>query len=360
MNDETTIIEGEIVNEGGDTTALATRPGGSLAARRDMPLERNPAARYIARLNSPASRKTMQGALDKIAGIVSQGKLTALTFPWEKLTYSDAQIIRAALVERYAFSTCNKMLSALRQVVVEAWRLNMVSAEQKERVKAVENVTGQREPAGRSLSQGEITALLADCRKDDGTTGPRDGAIIALLYGCGLRRAEVVALDLENYDPESGALKVLGKRNKQRTVYVRNGAAAALNEWLALRGQDVERTSALFLPVNKGGAIQYQQTITRGARRGQIVPGRLSSQAVYNLCQKRADRASVKSFSPHDFRRTFVGDALDAGADIVTVQKMAGHASPTTTARYDRRDDRAKFEAAGLLHVPWSTRTGAA
>jgi integrase len=62
----------------------------------------------------------------------------------------------------------------------------------------------------------------------------------------------------------------------------------------------------------------------------------MTPQAVLLIVQKRAQQAGVESFSPHDFRRTFCSDLLDAGVDIVTVQKLAGHASPVTTAKYPR------------------------
>ena len=86
----------------------------------------------------------------------------------------------------------------------------------------------------------------------------------------------------------------------------------------------------------------------------------ITPQTAYDVLRRRAAEAGVSSCSPHDLRRTFVSNLLDAGADLVTVQNLAGHASPATTARYDRRGEETKRVAAELLHVPYRPRTAAA
>jgi integrase len=298
------------------------------------PWDRNPAAVYLARL-APGSRRSLREALDTMAGMLTSGRFRdALTVDWSQLRYQHAQALRSLLLERYAAASVNHHLSALRGVLKECWRLGYLDAETYHRVADVENVKGETVPRGRALSAGDLRALFS--LLGDDPAGIRDAGLLAVLYGAGLRRAEVVALDLADYAVEEGALTVrAGKGNKQRIVYATDGAADALAAWLAVRGTDA---GPLFFPVRKGGAIQ---------------PRRLTEQAIYNRLIWLARKAGVKRFSPHDLRRTFVGDLLDAGADISTVQKLAGHASVTTTQRYDRRGEATKKRAAAMLHVPF-------
>jgi site-specific recombinase XerD len=190
--------------------------------------------------------------------------------------------------------------------------------------------------AGRALGMGEIMALVASCA-DGSAQGHRDAAILAVAYACGLRRSEIVNLDLEHFSAGAGVLTVAGKGNKTRTVPIQNGARGALGDWLAVRGSEA---GPLFWHVKKGGAP---------------VNRRLTAQAVYVIFAEHAAAAGVAPFSPHDLRRTFAGDLLDAGADISTVQKMMGHSSVATTAGYDRRGERAKQDAAKKLHFPYQS-----
>src|SRR5450830_1393902 len=93
-----------------------------------LPVERHPAAVYLSSLGS-GSRRTMRQSLGVIAEILSGGRADIRSLAREKLRYQHTQAVRTALAERYAPGTVNKMLAALRAVLLEAWRLGVMSEE---------------------------------------------------------------------------------------------------------------------------------------------------------------------------------------------------------------------------------------
>jgi len=298
--------------------------------------DRNPALVYLASL-APTGRRTTAGRLTMVArdllGIPDPQRV-----PWHQLRYQHVAAIRTQLQEKYSPATVNAVLYAIRGVARAAFNLELMSADDLQRIRDVRPVRGERLPAGRALTLGELSALMDACAKDTGPAGVRDAAIIGLLYCGGLRRAEAAALRLSDYDPTTGELIVLGKGNKQRNIYVDNGAADALADWLAVRGG---LEDPLFLAINKGGRI-----LEKG----------MTDQAIYNLLRKRAREAGVRDCSCHDLRRSYISDLLDAGADIAVVARLAGHSQIQTSARYDRRGEAAKKKAVALLHLPYRRR----
>ncbi len=304
----------------------------------------SPVVVYLASLGSNRSRESQKQRLDKIAHLLTGGSHDAFSFRWEAVTYEVAQAVRTMLSEEVSEKTGNQLapsyvnahLAALRSVLKETWRLGYISEEQRARACDLQPVRGSTLPAGRSLTIGEKTALSGACQADRSPKGARDAALFALGFGCGLRRAELVDLEVGDFSPETGELRVRrGKGRKARVAHVSPGCRGALDEWLGLRG---DAPGPILCPVRKGGAIDVR---------------RMTDHAVFLACRRRAQQAGIKPFSPHDMRRTFIGDLLDAGADISVAQQLAGHASVSTTQKYDRRPEARKRQAADRLHFPW-------
>jgi integrase len=286
--------------------------------------DRNPAVVYLAGLSEGSRRSTAQ-AIRVIAEVL---QLEVELVPWHRLEYQHTQAVRAALADRYAPATANKILAALRGVLREARRLGLMSAEAEAKATDVKRIRGVRPARGRALGADELTALRAACKVSE-ALGARDVALLALLYGGGLRRSEAVRLDID--DVAGDELTVHGKGAKTRVAYLSEVHAFDLVTWLGFRGSE---GGPLLCPVLRGG---------------RVVLRRLTDQAVLVALRRLAARAGLARFSPHDMRRTFISDLLDKGADIATVAQLAGHSQVTTTARYDRRGERAKRAAAALL-----------
>lgn len=302
------------------------------------PADRHPAAAYLARLASSGARSQAAG-LKRIAQFLSGGRLDTRSLPWHEVRYQHAAAVRSWLAGTVAPATANTYLAALRGVMKECWRLGYIDGEAWQRIADVEPVRGQRMLTGRALDGGELKALFDNMADSDSLTARRDAAAMALMYSSGgIRRSELVALDLSDFDAESGRLVVRGKGNKERAVYLTNGAADALADWLAVRGDE---PGPLLRTVMKDRAT---------------IGGRMSASTVAQLCRRRAEAAGVKAFSPHDLRRTSISDLLDLTGDLSLVSELAGHSNPATTRRYDRRPEARRQRAAQTLRVPFNRR----
>ena len=310
--------------------ATAVQP---FARPRCLPADEDPVMVYLGRL-APGSRPTQARALQRIAGLAAGGGDPRLV-AWERLRYQHTQAIRTALVEfGYAHTTVNRMLSSLKGVLREAWRLGHLDRETYARATDLESVKGSRLPPGRELTSGEVQALFSSCR---GPLGARDAALLAVGFGAGLRRSEIVGLDLADFTADPGAVQVRsGKGSKEREVPLPAGAVAAVAAWLEVRGLE---DGPLLYPMQRGG---------------RPVQRRMSGQAVLKALRAMASRAGVERFSPHDLRRSFISRLLGLGADVSIVSRIVSHENVQTTCAYDRRGATAARDAVQMLHVPYA------
>jgi integrase len=317
---------------------------------------RNPYRVYLDNLKSPESRRAMRGCLDRLARIIQGAPLdnrevTGEAFPWQVLRYEHTSRLRAKLLEQgWSAAYINKHQVALRRVLKEAWRLDLISLEDSQRAGDLQPERTSRQPTGQHILPEVVAAILNACDnpdKPDAPAGIRDKAMLATLYRAGLRRQELVNLTLADWDPDNNEFRVLGKGNKERDGYVPDQVAALIADWISVRGRT---PGALFPPLNKAGR-------TRTTPDGR--PAHMTGQALRKILLRRISRAAEReptiggrTFTPHDFRRTFIGDLLDEGVDLATAQALVGHSSPATTARYDRRPKRTRRAAVNRLSLP--------
>jgi len=171
-------------------------------------------------------------------------------------------------------------------------------------------VRGPKEPKRlpRALAYEDIKLLL-----EEGPRGEfeiRDRAILELLYGCGLRVAELVALDWEDVDIKERWLRVQGKGEKERLVPMGRFAQKALTDWQAVLGKNS----------------------------GPLFPGegceRIAVRTVHRIVSRAAKRVGLVGVSPHVLRHSFATHMLEGGASLRVLQELLGHQSLVTTQRY--------------------------
>jgi integrase len=353
---------------GVETVYLEIRPEDALAPVL-VAREHAPAAQYIMGL-AAGSRPAQWSALLLVAGLLSAGRCTPLDLPWGQVGYLHTNAVRAWLVEHRAPATAKRILAAVRGVLKEAWRLQLMSSEAYHRAIDIKPIRGnaEQEMAGRYVQEGDVRALLGVCRADSTPAGVRDGVILGLAFYAGLRRAEIAGLRTEHVDVASRVMRVKGKGAKWRSVPMVEGLALAINEWLMTRSANLAIQSA---------PSQAQRTLDTHAlqsawgdldphllwhidRGGHIKPRGITPAGIRDIFARRVAEAGIRATAPHDGRRTWISNLLEVGGEVVVVQKLAGHQDPKTTAGYDRRGAEVRARTINKLSMPWDEKKMAA
>ncbi|RMG32126.1 MAG: tyrosine recombinase XerC [Planctomycetota bacterium] len=234
----------------------------------------------------------------------------------------------------YARSTVARRLASLRSFFRFCQRERLATSNPAQPLRTPR--TGRKLP--HFLTTEQIARLL-EAPPTDTPLGLRDRAILETLYAAGLRVAELVGLDVDDWDRDAGVLRVRGKGRRERIAPIGSYATKALLRWLEVRrpdpsgGADAQR--ALFL--NRFGRRLTTRSVARMLEKYLAITG--------------LDRIT----SPHTLRHSFATHLLDGGADLRSVQELLGHKSLTTTQIYTHVSTRRLRETYERAH-PHATR----
>jgi integrase/recombinase XerD len=313
---------------------LVPRPGPS----------RDPFAAFLASC-APSSKGTMRARLAAAAAVLAPGT-AAERYPWQTIDYvAVTHVLDRMAAANASPSTRNLTRAALKKMARVLFGLRLMPLDERQRIDDVPAARGRKLPRGRALDARQLRKLFKVCERDPTPAGRRDAALLAALFGGGLRRAEASTLDVGDVDAAGGTLRVQGKGGVEKLQPVVAEVLAALRAWLDVRGTvRGEHAAALFVVVDKFGRV--------GERR-------LNGKAIAWKIDRRAREAGIEPLpdghvcSPHDLRRSFGTGLLEAGEDLSSVAKAMRHANISTTAIYDRRDERAVAASVAKLHVPF-------
>jgi integrase/recombinase XerC len=169
------------------------------------------------------------------------------------------------------------------------------------------------------LSRGDaerVFAVAENRAAEGGMRGARDLAIIELFYATGMRLSELHGLDMDDVDLIGEQVKVRGKGRKERIIPVGAAAITALRKYELRRSELVGRGDRNAVFINQNGK-------------------RLSRRQIQEIVRKAVESGAAEAgMSPHALRHTFATHLLDAGADLLAVKELLGHASLSTTSIY--------------------------
>lgn len=295
--------------------------------------KRNPATSYLSSLGSANSRITLGHCLNQIAKTLGQDSYESAD--WSKLKRSHWQKVQNELQQRRCSgATINLYLNAFKSVAREAWSIDQLPQTAYLKIRSIKSTQYERLPKGRSLSVTECRLLLEACA-DGSNQGARDKAIFAVMMGCGLRRAEIVQLQMQDWDCMSRSFKFVGKGNKERQVFLPKSFDKFIDEWLCKRGL----SDGVFFP-----------RMCPGANKDKFLFYPMVPSSIYKILSKRAEFAGLGKIRPHDLRRTFATRMLESGADVFLLQQAMGHSSAATTAKYDYRPSEIRKKTCRALH----------
>lgn len=223
-----------------------------------------------------------------------------------------AHAYRTDLLSRgLAPSTVNRRLAALRSLVKLSRLFDLVDF-----TLDVESVKSQAYRDTKGPGRKGVRLLLDELAARKDKKGIRDRALVRLLYDLGLRRGEVVALDLEDVDLKAGSVSILGKgRTEKETLTLPDPTKAALESWVSVRGM---KAGPLFLNCDRAG---------KGSR--------LTGRSVARLLAALGDKVGLK-VRPHGLRHAAITEALDAtGGNVRAVQRFSRHRDLRVLTRYD-------------------------
>lgn len=233
---------------------------------------------------------------------------------WEKL---DAETIREwmiEMVERKHMSpaSVNRKLSALRSFYRFLLRRGLVDKDPTRMISGPKN----KKPLPCFLRDKEMDRLLDDVDFGGGFDGIRDRLIIMTFYHTGIRRSELLNLKDEDVDLHGMRIKVTGKRNKQRIVPFGGELEKQFQLYLDMRQKVFgQKTFPAFFVSDKGCALPV-------------------STLEHIVSSNLAKVTTMKKKSPHVLRHTFATAMMNHNADLVSIQKLMGHANLATTEVY--------------------------
>jgi site-specific recombinase XerD len=219
---------------------------------------------------------------------------------------------------RYAPSTINLRLAAVRRLAYEAADCGLLSADLAAGIRRVKGAKrlGVRVGNWLTAEQGKRLLMAAD---EASLRGRRDYAMLAVLLGCGLRRAELTGLrieDLQLREEHWVIADLVGKGGHVRTIPMPDWVKAGVDNWVAAAGIT---TGPLLRSINKAGRIWGNG---------------FSPKVIWGVVKDKAASCEFPSLAPHDLRRTCARLCHQAGGELEQIQFLLGHVSVQTTERY--------------------------